>query len=117
MLDDACPTPGCNRVAVESELTEDAIGVFSDLWNLPHPWLGIVEPEWRDEGTEWACGRVHLSPLAACSELRVIEKFVDRPHSRVGDLRRLEPIDDLLSGLASKSADDDRLEIIVMFHP
>jgi hypothetical protein len=91
--------------------------VFSDLWNLPHPGLGVIESKWRDKGTERACGRVHLAPLAACGKLRVLEELVDRPHSRVGDLRRLEPIDNLLRGLAGKSADDDRLEIVVMFHP
>ena len=80
-----------------------------------HPGLDIVETERRQERAQRPRRRVHLSPFSPCRKLGVVEEFVHGVHARVGDLRALQAIDNLLCGPSREGLHDDRLELVVVF--
>src|SRR5947208_2710862 len=56
-------------------------------------------------------GCVHFAPAFARLELRMPPDSVHVVHLRVGDLRLIEPLDDLFCGKCCKGLEDDRAQL------
>src|SRR5260370_26328628 len=81
-----------------AEGAENLRCLLPEGWDGVHAWLDVTHRDRWQQRLERPDGRADLTPALACLQLRVVPELLHRVHAGIGNLRPVQPCDNLVDG-------------------